>query len=366
MTRKVLLSALALGIMLSAAVVGFFAFRDRLADKALPFLMARGTALSEQQAERLERDVEAAPHDFADRIELLYFYSFKHSSGLTPDELANRRKHILWVIANEASSAFAGDPAMEFYPKGEEPDPEGIEQAQRLWLSQIGKKPANSRILYNAGEFFSSIHEYPQSEELLERARTIDPSAYDIASSLATDYWHDARYAATSDQFRTLSVKALGVFEQAIKNAHGKEERRFVLPYAAQAAIEAGETAKATSWSREMLTMAEAPEEGRDYSDEIHYGNIVLGRIALQQGDVDGAAAHLVKAGGISGNPHLDTFGPNMILAKELLEKGDNKPVLEYLEACSKFWKSDDGKLATWRSDIVAGKTPDFGPNLHY
>ena len=89
--------------------------------------------------------------------------------------------------------------------------------------------------------------------------------------------------------------------------------------------------------------------------------------IALQQGDVAGASAHLVKAGEVSGNPHLGSFGPNMMLAKELLEKGDDKPVLEYPRSLQQsFWKSDDGKLATWRSDIVAGKTPDFGPNLHY
>jgi tetratricopeptide (TPR) repeat protein len=367
MTRKVILTTLALCVLLTVTVVGFVAVRNMTPDKLLPFLMDRGMALSKQQADKLERDVEADPGNFADRIELLNFYSFKRvSSELNPEEMANRRKHILWVIANKSSSAFAGDPAMQFYRKSEESDTEGLEEAQKLWLVQVGMRSSDSRTLYNAGEFFSSVNEYPQSEEFLERARAIDPLTYDISFSLATDYWHDARYSATSDQRRNLAVKALGVFEQAMKDAHNKEEMRFVLSYAAQAAFEAGEEAKAAAWSEEMLSMAETPEEGRDYADEIHYGNTVLGRIALQHGDVDGAAAHLVRAAAIMGNPHLDTFGPNMMLAKELLEKGDSKPVLTYFQSCGKFWKSDDGKLAKWRSDVIAGKTPDFGPNLNY
>ncbi|HWG20496.1 MAG TPA: hypothetical protein VG225_08185 [Terracidiphilus sp.] len=365
MTRKLLIIVLVMVAILACAAGGYFALRNRAADKFSFLLMARSTQLSKQQADELERDLEVDPNSFADRIELLGFYSFKRE-GLNPSELASRRGHIAWVITNQSSSRFAGDPAMQFYPKGEEPDPEGLDEAQELWLGQIRMRPTDSRTLYNAGEFFSSIHEYPQSERFLERAHAIDPSAYDIVSSLATDYWHDARYAATSDQFRTLAVKALGVFEQAIKNAHDKDERRFVLPDAAQAAFEAGDNSKATAWSQEMLSMAENPVEGRDYTDAIHYGNIVMGRIALQQGDVDGAAAHLVKAGAIDGNPHLNTFGPNMMLAKELLDKGDSKPVLAYFESCGKFWKTDDGKLANWRSDVIEGKTPDFGPNLHY
>lgn len=184
--------------------------------------------------------------------------------------------------------------------------------------------------------------------------------------ALATDYWHDARYAATSDLLHTNSIKSLATFEQALKNASGIQERRWVLPDAAQAAFEAGNRTKAIAFSNEMLSMAQNPVEGGDYSDEIHYGNIVLGRIALQDGDSDGAAARLLKAGATKGNYHLDSFGPNMMPAKELLEKGDGKPVLGYLEACGAFWKSDEGKLSAWRSDVVAGKVPDFGANLHY
>ncbi|MGB9283993.1 MAG: hypothetical protein WCB59_08250, partial [Candidatus Sulfotelmatobacter sp.] len=63
---------------------------------------------------------------------------------------------------------------------------------------------------------------------------------------------------------------------------------------------------------------------------------------------------------------HLDTFGPNMMLAKELLEKGERKSVLEYFDLCGKFWGDDDKKLVQWRSAVISGSDPGFAANLRY
>jgi hypothetical protein len=62
----------------------------------------------------------------------------------------------------------------------------------------------------------------------------------------------------------------------------------------------------------------------------------------------------------------MDTFGPNMTLAKALLEKGRKETVLRYFELCRKFWKMDDGRLDRWRDAVRTGRIPDFGANLHY
>jgi len=53
-----------------------------------------------------------------------------------------------------------------------------------------------------------------------------------------------------------------------------------------------------------------------------------------------------------------------MLLAKELLARGERDVVVQYLVACSKFWKMQDGKLEQWKKIIAQGGTPDFGPNL--
>ena len=56
-----------------------------------------------------------------------------------------------------------------------------------------------------------------------------------------------------------------------------------------------------------------------------------------------------------------------MTLAKELLEKGEREVVLEYFDLCAKFWELErDKKLKKWKSQVEAGKTPDFGANLVY
>ena len=96
----------------------------------------------------------------------------------------------------------------------------------------------------------------------------------------------------------------------------------------------------------------------------IHHGNLVLGRLALQAGDNDKAKSHLLKAGKTSGSPQLNSFGPNMTLAKELLDKGEKEVVLEFFQLCAKFWKSD--KLDQWIAIVKDGGIPSFGGNLLY
>ena len=62
----------------------------------------------------------------------------------------------------------------------------------------------------------------------------------------------------------------------------------------------------------------------------------------------------------------MNTFGPNMTLARDLLAKGEKEVVLAYFDLCKNFWKMEDGRLAKWRQDIAADRSPDFGANLIY
>ena len=100
--------------------------------------------------------------------------------------------------------------------------------------------------------------------------------------------------------------------------------------------------------------------------DVVHDGNLVLGRIAVDEGRIEDAKRLLLAAGKSSGSPVLGSFGPNMSLAKDLLEKGEQETVLQYFEMCRKFWSSGGGKLDEWTKDVQAGRIPDFGANLIY
>jgi hypothetical protein len=92
----------------------------------------------------------------------------------------------------------------------------------------------------------------------------------------------------------------------------------------------------------------------------------VLGRIALKNGDLAHAKQALLNAGRTKGSAQLDSFGPDMTLAEELLEKGEKDTVLRYFKLCRRFWKLGGERLDQWEKDVNAGKIPQFGGNLVY
>ncbi len=62
----------------------------------------------------------------------------------------------------------------------------------------------------------------------------------------------------------------------------------------------------------------------------------------------------------------MNSFGPNMQLAKDLLAKGEREVVLEYFKRCRTFWKMGADRLAAWTAAVSKGETPEFGANLEY
>jgi hypothetical protein len=103
-----------------------------------------------------------------------------------------------------------------------------------------------------------------------------------------------------------------------------------------------------------------------DYGNAVHDGNMVLGLVALRSGSVAQAREYLLEAGKTPGSPQLNSFGTNMQLAKELVEKDERDVVLQYFDLCRKFWKMDRGRLDQWSATVRGGGTPDFGANLLY
>jgi tetratricopeptide (TPR) repeat protein len=114
------------------------------------------------------------------------------------------------------------------------------------------------------------------------------------------------------------------------------------LPNLATLAFQAGELEKAEQYARQTLA------DRSDAMDSIHAGNIVLGLIALKNDDVAGAETYLLAAARTKGKSVImDRWGPNLALAKALLDKGQNDIVLEYFQSCKSFVtknpKLDDG-----------------------
>jgi hypothetical protein len=144
-----------------------------------------------------------------------------------------------------------------------------------------------------------------------------------------------------------------------------KEEKRFyVLTNCLQKKFDAGKIEDAEDSIKELKLLLPKYLNNWNYGNATHKISITTGRIALRNGKIGQAKTFLIEAGKTQGSPQLNSFGPNMSLAKELLEKGEKKAVLEYLDLCRVFWKTDFSKLDTWITDVKNDRIPDFGANL--
>lgn len=134
----------------------------------------------------------------------------------------------------------------------------------------------------------------------------------------------------------------------------------------AKAAFSAGDLVKARSYADQLLAMAPQYPQDWNYGNAIYFGHMVLGRVELAQGNTPLAENHLLASAKTPGSPQLNSFGPNTSLARDLLEKGDTAPVIQFFGLIQNFWKMSRGKPAEWTAEVEAGKIPDFGANLLY
>jgi hypothetical protein len=144
------------------------------------------------------------------------------------------------------------------------------------------------------------------------------------------------------------------------------ENRFYALADLAKAAFDAGDLSKAKGYANELLSLAPQNRKDWNYGNAIYYSNFVLGRVALRDGDVAGGKIYLLAAARTPGSPQLNSFGPNVTLAKELLNKGERDAVLEYFALCRSFWKLDRGLLDEWSATVRGGGIPEFRSNTNY
>jgi hypothetical protein len=156
------------------------------------------------------------------------------------------------------------------------------------------------------------------------------------------------------------------VTESAPQTAPDPAEGFYRLTKAAPAAFKQGERAKAKSIAESLLIEAEAWPKNWNYGNAIHVANLVLGRVALAAGEMDAARKFLLAAGKTPGSPQLNSFGPDMLFAREMIAKGETETVIAYFDLCAEFWKLSDGRLERWKAAVTNGDDPDFGPNLRY
>jgi tetratricopeptide (TPR) repeat protein len=232
-------------------------------------------------------------------------------------------------------------------------DPRFYEEHKTQWLARVEARPQDVDVLEGAAGFFM-VRDRAIAQELLERARAIEPENPRWPQQLAQ--LHELN-ASRGDPYE--ARQALAELERA--HALTDPEKRISVTGLAEAALAADDIPKARDYAQRLLQQAPT---SWNYGDAVHKGNLVLGRIAVREGRIVEAVAHLRASGVTPGSPVLGSFGPNMSLAKELLERGERDAVLAYFEQCRAFWKMGGPQLDAWTEDVKAGRVPRFGANL--
>jgi hypothetical protein len=144
--------------------------------------------------------------------------------------------------------------------------------------------------------------------------------------------------------------------------------------------LEAGENLGGVRTNAQRLLAQAGDTNHWNYGNVIYEANSLLGRVAVREGAFAEARRCLRAAGRTPGSPQLGSFGPNLALARELLEQGgpeDRETVLAFLEDLKNLWPDPATikeanrrqvaadhrqELEAWRGEIGGGKIPDSRP----
>ena len=341
-----------------------------------------GMRLTPDEAEALEARLDADAHDLQARSQLVVYYHAK--SIMDPVVRGIHSRHVLWLIANAPGADILADPFATIDPHN---NAEGYLEGKRAWLTHLQKEPTNVKFHGNAAGFFSPFQDRELVVETLQKVQSLDPENSKWPRLLGHLYLRDAMFGGKSQKVpagidvddldlpdslaglfnstpadvTASAVMALEQFERAFELATSDMERTSLQGNLAIAAFRSERYDDARAHATSVLQSETGPFSKES---ETHTANIILGRLALVEDDVALAGYHLLEAGKVEGSAPLGSFGPNMSLAAELLERGEKEVVLEYFELCSKFWPSD--KLADWTALVEGGRMPDFGGNLVY
>lgn len=314
-----------------------------------------GRELSAADADAREERLRRDPHDRTARLELVgYHWGRQYADS----ESAQRRGELLfWMIDNDPRNALL---AMPFGLVQPHLTPRIFLRAKERWVEHLEEEPDDATLLGNMAAMLADpstiAHDRANRDlavSLLERAQVVDPRNAEWPFRLGFVIWLEA--VGTSDPSREIATRALRHFQRAhrLGGIYGPA----ALQFAMDAAIATGDVGDARGYALEVLE-----SDTGDLRDLEHRAHVVLGRIALIDGDTERAGESLLAAG--SALATSSSWSPNMRLARELLGRGEREVVLEFFELCARFWERD--RPEEWAAVVRQGRIPDFDAEFLY
>jgi beta-lactamase regulating signal transducer with metallopeptidase domain len=146
---------------------------------------AEARSMTAEQVNALEASLKRNPEDFDALKKLKIFYEPGSSQKVFGwnEMIERRRPHILWLIERHPEHELA------VWRVSADADQVGYGEARTRWLAQTAKPDATAKVLNNAAHFFMDA-EPRLSEELMLRAKTLDPEGRTVARTAGSrDYW---------------------------------------------------------------------------------------------------------------------------------------------------------------------------------
>jgi tetratricopeptide (TPR) repeat protein len=325
------------------------AFVGELANDNPMTLAVEGERMTKEEADRIELALTVQPYDLKARSRLLGYY-LKRASQSASGRRA-RQQHILWLIGQDPGSEIAGSRYAALSPTA---DRDVLDRAVQAWLRQARARPRNDAVLRNAADGLARLAP-EKAEEAILRGATLQPFAAEWPARLgALDAIRATR--ATGDARGEWAKKAMASYEQALKLAEAPDERASLLDNASEAALVVGEVAKAKQWALALLDRASDPGVKGAWAQ--HRGHVLLGLIAMQEGDMATARDHLAASARLRVSPFSQGREPATALAAALARRGQAEATLSYLDSCQALWPAGAGRLDAWRAALRAGSLP--------
>lgn len=199
-------------------------------------------------------------------------------------------------------------------------------------------------------------YRHPATEAAWLRAQQREPQALKWPAKLAALY--EWRYRTLQGEARKQAASQAVVAYQRSLQLSGEITHDYSdLPKLAWACMAAEQFGAAARHARRLVRLGER----NGWGNAIHRGHTVLGRLALRLRKVEEAREHLLAAGRTPGSPQLNSYGPDLALAKALFAAGERETVAVYLRLCSRFWIDRTKRIPVWLAQIEGGETPDWG-----
>lgn len=321
-----------------------------------PYTLAlEGLSLAPQEAADLETVLWREPGDLAARTMLIGYYGevalrerFEGGTGAR----AAREEHVMWLITHAPHAPVLASPYAELASwKGDD-----YEAGVKVWTQKLGEFPTDPRVRWNAASALL-VERGDVARTLLEEGGRLEPGEPRWAAQLGQVLSLELRRAPSSTR-NAVAQSSLDAYEEALARTLDENGQFLLMSSLAEAAFEAGRMTTARWYAEELLQLANDHPDDWNFGNAIHEGNIVLGRIALLEGNIEQAVAHLERAGATPGSPTLNSFGPDVELADALLKRGERTAVIGYLIGCARFWKSES--LPRWIEILREDGYPNF------